>query len=106
MLAESAQTEGADLARLQQGTKREQHAWLKDYPMTQQMVEEELIVMGAYRLYLKALRHSLRIDFRSLNLQDNEVELLAVNQYMIPGTPLGSEWRIELGIQALSRSSP
>ena len=105
MLAESAQAEGADLAQLQRGTKRERSNWLKNYPMTQQAVEEELIVMGSYHLYLKALRHSLRIDFHSLNLQDNEVELLAVNQYMNPGVPLGSEWRIELGMQTLTRSS-
>ena len=106
MLAECAQIEGVDLTLLQQCKKGEQHTMLKDYPMTQQTIEVELIVMGAYRLYSKALQHSLRIDFRSLNLRDSEVALLAENQYMNPENPLESEWRTELGMQALSRYSP
>jgi hypothetical protein len=103
MLADCAQTEGFNLTLLQPHTRRLQRTLLKDYPLTQQALEGELIVAGGFRLYRDALRHSLRIDFRSLNLLDIEIELLAENQCMNPGRPLGSEWRTELGIQLLSR---
>jgi hypothetical protein len=104
MLAECAQTEGIDLTQLRPHTRRMQRALLKEYPLTRQALEGELIVAGGFRLYREALHHSLRIDFRSLNLQDIEIEILAENQCMNPGRPLGIEWRIELGAQLLSRN--
>jgi hypothetical protein len=105
MVEECAKAEGINLEIFRQYTRTQQLVFLKEYPLTQQAFGGALIAEGSFRLYLEALHHSLRIDFRSLNLQDNEVHLLAENQCRNPDEPLGSEWRIELGIQILSCSS-
>lgn len=62
-------------------------------PESRLAYEARMTAEGHFAAYTEALKHSLRIDFRSLNLTDREIELLARSTFTSESFFLPANWR-------------